>query len=227
MTGRDRMTRMLERRDHDRIPRHDGYWPETIARWNREGFAGDRAGALQLLQNDVTGICWSWPVPFPGREEILSEDTETKVVRGSMGKTERVWKNKWGTPEHIAFDCDSREKWERQYKPALLATKLSPTIDPPDNCKRFIAERATGKFCCLQGVEAFESMRQLVGDEIVLMAMAEDPDWVRDMAHTYTDLILRDFQAVADGGAHADAVWVFGDVGYNHGTFFSRRLTKI
>jgi len=51
--------------------------------------------------------------------------------------------------------------------------------------------------------------------------MLEEPDWVRDMAKTYTDLILRDFQAVTDAGAHADAVWVFGDVGYNHGTFFS------
>jgi len=162
LTSQERMTRMLEHRDHDRIPRHDGYWPETIARWNREGFAGDRGGALKFLQNDLTGVCWSWPVPFPGREEILSEDAETKVVRGSMGKVERVWKNKWGTPEHIAFGCDSPAKWHSEYKPALLASRLSPSITPPDNAKCFAGERAAGKFCCLQGVEAFESLRQLV-----------------------------------------------------------------
>lgn len=226
MGGRERMTRMVERRDHDRIPRHDGYWPETIARWQKEGLVGDGTAALRRLQSDVTGICWSWPVPFPGREEVLSEDAETRVVRDSQGKTERHWKNKWGTPEHIAFGCDGRGKWEDQYKPALLATKLSPKIDLLGNAKSFAEGRATGRFCCLQGIEAFEGMRQLVGDEILLPSMLEEPEWVRDMAKTYTDLILRDFQAVHDAGARADAVWVFGDVGYNHGTFFSPKAYR-
>jgi len=222
MTGRERMTRMLERCDHDRIPRHDGYWPETIERWKREGFEGDWQGALRLLESDIGDFCWSWPMPFPDREEeILSEDAETKVVRGSQGKIERVWKNKWGTPEHIAFGCDSREKWEDEYKPGLLATTLSPMIKPPESLKRFTYERTAGKFCVMQGIEAFEGMRQLIGDEILLMAMMEDPEWVSDMAQTYTDLILRDFQMLHDQGAHADGVWVYGDVGYNHGTFFS------
>ena len=213
--------RMLERREHDRIPRHDGYWPETIERWKKEGLDGGWDDALRHLENDVGGVCWSWPVPFPGREEILSEDEETKVVRGSMGKVERVWKNKWGTPEHIEFDCDSREKWEGQYKPALLATKLSPNINPPDNFKRFTTERATGWFCTVHGLEAFEIMRQLVGDEILLMAMVENPDWVLDMAQTYTDLILRDFQTLYETGTQADGIWIFGDLAYNHGTLFS------
>ena len=211
MTSRERMTRMLERRDHDRIPRHDGYWPETIERWKSEGFDGDWNAALRRLESDVAGLCWSWPVPFPGREELLSEDEETRVIRDSMGKVQRVWKNKWGTPEHIAFDCDSREKWEREYKPALLGTESNPKVDPPDR----------SLFCTMQGIEAFEGMRQLVGDEVLLMAMADDLEWVSDMARTYTDLILRDFQAVHDRGGQADGVWVFGDVGYNHGTFFS------
>ena len=221
MTGRERMTRMLERRDHDRIPRHDGYWPETIERWKKEGFDGDWEGALRYLQSDLGGVGWSWPVPFPGREEILSEDEQTKVVRDSMGKVERVWKNKWGTPEHIAFDCDSREKWEAQYKPALLATTLSPKVDLPDNIKRYTVDRAAGKFCVMHGIETFEVMRQLVGDEILLMAMVEEPDWVLDMAQTYTGLILRDFQTLYDASAHTDAIWVYGDIAYNHGTFFS------
>lgn len=221
MNGRERMARMLERRDHDRVPRHDGYWPETIARWQHEGFAGDSSEALNRLGNDVAGSCWIWPVPFPGVEEILSEDAETKVVRGSMGKVERVWKNKWGTPEHISFDCDSRGKWELQYKPALLATDLSPSIDLTRELRNFAVQRASGNFCVMQGIEAFEGMRQLIGDEVLLMAMLEDPEWVRDMARTYTKLILRDFQVLYDAGMHADGVWVFGDLAYNHGPFFS------
>lgn len=107
LTSRERMWRILVRRDHDRIPRHDGFWTETIARWQAEGLAGDAAAVLRQLQDDRGRVCWSSPVPFPGREEILREDADTKVVRGSQGKTERVWKNRSGTPEHIEFGCDS------------------------------------------------------------------------------------------------------------------------
>ncbi|MBI4024095.1 MAG: hypothetical protein HY360_03885, partial [Verrucomicrobia bacterium] len=90
LTSRERMTRMLERRDHDRVPRHDGYWPETIERWKGEGLDGDYQTVLRLLGGDISGVCWSWPVPFPNRNEVLAEDERTKVVRGSLGKVERV-----------------------------------------------------------------------------------------------------------------------------------------
>lgn len=106
---------MLERRDHDRIPRHDGYWPETIERWKREGLDGDAETVYRdWLRDDIAGVCWSWPVPFPGRNEVLREDDETQVVRGTQGKVERRWKHKQGTPEHIEFGCNSRDKWERE-----------------------------------------------------------------------------------------------------------------
>ena len=98
LSSRERMHRCLERRPHDRIPRYDGYWPETIARWQSEGLVGDAGTVRRLLGADVTGCCWSWPVPFPGRHEVVREDEETRWVRGSMGKVERLWKKRSGTP---------------------------------------------------------------------------------------------------------------------------------
>ncbi|MBL4700669.1 MAG: hypothetical protein JKX85_05360 [Phycisphaeraceae bacterium] len=118
LTSRQRMTRMLQRQDHDRIPRHDGYWPETIARWNQEGFEGDAETALQRLGGDVAQIVCAWPRPFPGSEKILEEDEKTKVVQDDMGQVKRVWKDRWGTPEHIGFGCDGPAKWYEIYKPA-------------------------------------------------------------------------------------------------------------
>ncbi|MBI4023904.1 MAG: trimethylamine methyltransferase family protein [Verrucomicrobia bacterium] len=209
---------------HDRIPRFDSYWPETIQRWQDEGLAGDADTVLDLLRSDITRVCSSLPVPFPGREEVLSEDEHTKVVRGNQGKTERVWKHRSGTPEHIRFDCDCREKWEREYQPALLSAGLTFKLD---EARRNLAQGWTReKFCVFMGVEPFEDMRQLVGDELLLPAMAENPDWVRDMSRTYADLILRDFHAVLDSGAQPDAVWLFGDLGYKSGPFFSPRMYR-
>ena len=221
LTNRERVNRALERRDHDRIPRNEHVWRETMERWKGEGLSSDEEFAT-LLRDDLAGLCWSWPVPFPGRHIVLDETPETRDVRGAMGKIERHWKNKSGTPEHIEFDCDTRQKWEEVYKPALMAAGID--IDPADaKAKHSVASRAE-KWCYFAGIEPFEAMRQLVGDVILLTAMAEDPDWVLDMSRTYTDLILRDYDAIWSAGVEPDGVWVFGDLGYNHGPFFSPRM---
>ncbi len=69
-------------------------------------------------------------------------------------------------------------------------------------------------------------MRQLVGDEILLMAMATEPDWILDMSQTYTDLILTEYQAVLNTGIPIHGIWVYGDVGYNRGPFFSPQMYR-
>ena len=73
LTSRERMHRMLERRDHDRVPRHDGYWPETIARWQKEGLEG---GPLRTGRRTDSSCNW-WistdsMVECPIRREISS-----------------------------------------------------------------------------------------------------------------------------------------------------------
>jgi uroporphyrinogen decarboxylase len=226
LTSRQRMTRMLERKDHDRIPRHDGYWPETLARWNKEGFVGDADAALQALGSDVAQVVFVWPRPFPGQEQLLEEDEKTRVIKDSMGQVQRVWKDKWGTPEHIAFDCDGAQRWRDVYKPALLKAQSSIARNLDKTLETWRKQDHHEKFCAICGIESFEAMRQLVGDEVLLMAMAEDPDWVIDMSATYTDLIINEWQILLDKGSRADAMWLFGDVGYNSGPFFSPAMYR-
>ncbi|MCC6579022.1 MAG: hypothetical protein IT440_01165 [Phycisphaeraceae bacterium] len=226
LTSVERVRRMFARQDHDRVPRHDYFWPETIARWQREGFAGGVVEAYIALGSDFRWIGFSSPVPFPGRHEVIREDQQTQWVRGPEGKIERVWKDRSGTPEHVSFDCDSREKWEAVYKPALLKADRSANVTA--GAAALAAGRQANMFNCLCGLEAFESMRQLAGDEILLSAMALEPEWVLDMATTYTDLILADFAAILErhGESRADAVWVFGDIGYKNGPFFSPQMYR-
>ncbi|MCE9614327.1 MAG: hypothetical protein K8T26_08625 [Lentisphaerae bacterium] len=224
LSGRERVVRALERRDHDRVPRHETLWPETIARWREQGLDGDADRVRERLGSDLAFTLWSWPVPFPGREDVLEETDETKLVRGPMGKIERLWKHKSGTPEHVSFDCSSREKWLDVYKPALQAAPVHIELDKA--LTRFKAARAKGRFTYLAGIESFEGIRQLMGDVVTLMGMVEEPDWIQDMSQVYTDLILRDFQAAVDAGVTADAVWVFGDMGYNSGPFFAPAMYR-
>lgn len=224
MTGRERVNRMFARQDQDRVPRCDAYWPETIARWQREGLQWDQADALRLLGSDFQILCWSWPAPFPGQREVLSQDVETETVRDDWGGISRFWKGRSGTPEHIGFGCDSRATWEQTYRPALLAAPVQ--VNTRLAALRYHEGRKLSKWTYLAGVEGFEALRRQIGDEICLPAMIEDPDWIRDIVTVHTDVVLRTWEAVLAEGIEPDGVWIYGDMAFNHATMCSPAMYR-
>ncbi len=225
MDGRERMKRMFRRQDQDRVPRHESFWGETITRFQEEGFQGGYEDVLtQLVHTDIHAMGWLWPQCFPGDEKLISEDAETKVIRESNGRIARYWKHKSGTPEHIGFECDGREAWETRFKPALL--KNWRQLNPADYVRHLKEGRDKGRWCHLTGVESFEETRQIIGDEVVLIAMAEDPEWVMDISRTFTDIVLRNFDLVMETGIQPDGVFIYGDMAFNHATLCSPAMYK-
>lgn len=215
---------MFERRDHDRVPRHESFWSDTIERWQKEGLLGDTKTVLELLESDFHGLNWLWPQAFPGEDRVVEQNAETYVVRDSNGKLVRYWKGRQGTPEHLGFDCDSREKWETVYKPALLSTGLQ--CDPEHTRRSYVRGRKLGKWCHLTGVESFEETRALMGDEITLMAMAEDPEWVVDVSRTFTNVMIRNLDAMMAAGIEPDGLWIYGDMAFKTATMCSPSMYK-
>lgn len=224
MNGQERVDRMFRRQEQDRVPRHESFWPETIERWQGEGLSGDARAVLDLLESDLHQICWLWPAAFPGEEEVVSQDAETKVIRDAQGKLVRYWKGKSGTPEHLGFGCDSWRKWETVFKPALVSSGLQ--VDPEAARRNLARGRRKGRWCYFAGVEGFEETRSLMGDEITLMAMAEDPEWVRDVSRTFTDVMIRNLDACIGAGVVPDGLWIYGDMAYNHATVCSPAMYR-
>lgn len=224
MTGRERVRRCFERRPHDRVPRHESFWWETIARFEGEGLRGGGAGLFDRLQTDMAGIGWFWPMAYPGRRETVAEDEQTLTVREGNGRVARYWKHKSGTPEHIGFECDSRQRWEREFKPSLLRHALQ--FDAEALKRQYAAGRQAGRWCYLPAVEAFEETRSLMGDEITLLAMVDDPEWVVDVSRTFTDVVLRNSEAVLDLGIEPDGIWIYGDMAYRSATICSPAMYR-
>ncbi len=224
LTSQERVRRMFARQDHDRVPRHDSFWPETLERWKTEGLIGWEREVLDLLESDFACVDWLWPVPFPGTEQVLEETADTKVVRDAHGQLVRYWRFKSGTPEHLGFDCDTREKWETVYKPALLAKGLQ--VDVPAAVRDYRRGRENGKWTYLAGVETFEQARKTLGDEYTMMAMAEDPEWIRDVSRTYTDIMLMNQDAVMATGIQPDCLWIYGDMAFKTATFCSPAMYR-
>ena len=224
LTGQERVRRMFDRRDHDRVPRHESFWGETLDRWQTEGLTGGAPSVLDRLQGDFHSLNWLWPVAYPGREEVVSVTADTRVVRDGNGRLARFWLNKSGTPEHLGFECDSRDQWEKVFKPALLSTGLQ--LDPLAIAKEFQHGRAAGRWCHLTGVESFEETRSLMGDEITMLAMVEDPDWVRDVSRTFTDVMLFNLEAALATGITPDGLWIYGDMAFKTSTMCSPQMYR-
>jgi len=224
LTSRERVNRAMEHKDQDRVPRYESFWGETITRWQGEGLVGGADAVLDLLGADIAGLCWNWPAPFPGTSQIVSEDAETQIVRDAFGATARFWKGRSGTPEHVGFECATPEIWYDKYKPALIGSKIQ--VDVEAAVRAYDDARAKGLWNCLVGVETFEATRKLLGDEVSLMAMCEDPEWIVDVSRAHTDTVLRNFEAVMATGIQPDGVWIYGDMAYNHATMCSPKTYR-
>jgi uroporphyrinogen decarboxylase len=78
----------------------------------------------------------------------------------------------------------------------------------------------------LNGVESFEETRSLMGDEATWIAMAQDPEWIQDVSRTFTDQLLRNFDAVMATGIQPDGLWIYGDMAFKTATVCSPAMYK-
>ena len=223
MTSRQRVNAALERKDHDRIPRHDTFWDQTIQRWQSEGLDGNARAVLDLLGSDLWGTCFLWPHVYPD-SEVLAEDHETVTRRDQFGRTARWWKQQAGTPEHLGFECNSRAAWEEKFKPLMIEREYQLNLDYIRD--QHAKGRSKDQWVYLAGVEVFETTRAMIGDEDTAIGMALDPEWIEDVARTVTDRVLAEYQRVLDAGLEFDGLWTFGDMAYNHATFCSPAMYK-
>ncbi|MFI5385148.1 MAG: uroporphyrinogen decarboxylase family protein [Fimbriimonadales bacterium] len=221
MTGRERVNRMFQRQDQDSIPRCESWWNETLERWRSEGFAGD---LLQFVGNDFQSLSWSDPMPWPGREEAIVEDELTRTYLDSWGNQVRYWKAKSGTPEHVAFGCQTRDDWFETYKPKLFEHETF--VKPDASFADWAVGRRNGRWTYLCGLETFEMARRQVGDETFLIALIEDPEWAVDISRSLTDLVLRDFDILIKRGVEPDGVWIYGDMAYRGGPMCSPKMYR-
>jgi hypothetical protein len=214
LTGKQRVDRVFKRQDVDRIPRDDVFWSETLERWRDEGMTRHPA---ELFNFDFGLYGGMAPVPFPGRREIIREDEQTRDVIDEYGSTVREWKHRTGTPMHLGNECVDADIWRERFKPCFA----EPVVNLDAMRGDYQRGRDGEKFCYFESRGPFCFIQTLVGDEIFLMAMAAEPDWVRDMARTVTDAFLKQYQVVIDAGMTPDALYFNDDLAYTHSSFMS------
>ncbi|MCU0521349.1 MAG: hypothetical protein MUF84_11735 [Anaerolineae bacterium] len=244
---------LLRNRGMERVALHDSPWADTMVAWVRQGYPTrwvhkdvgenrwrpDDGRAEEVTQDgdylepvpawehfgfDMVGIGpWFDPIPIRGYDELLQETNEWEVRRDGAGAALKYWKHKSGTPEHIDFLMNSREIWERDYRPHVVAWD-------PDRvdvvAMRRSRDRVAGHERWIHYGHLFiwELARKSMGDITLYESLLLDPGWMHDYNRVHTDLWKQAFTRMFDEVGLPNGIWLYEDLGYKNGLFASPRV---
>jgi uroporphyrinogen decarboxylase len=220
LTGRERIDNILRRRPVDRIGLFEHFWGDTLQVWQEQGHIGKEEDLALHFGFDMS---LSWPFNTVARldfePEVLEETEETIVRRDGNGAVLRNHKLHSSTPEHIDFAVKERQGWEELIKPHLTPTRERINFEGYRAAKEGAREHE--RFFCWGGVNVFELMHPVCGHEYMLMGMAEDPDWVKDMTHTFAELTVALMEILFAEEGKPDGIWFYEDMGFKQRPFMS------
>lgn len=240
MNSRELISNMISKDQVNRIAVYEGFWDDTLEIWVEQGYPTEK-----IMQNGLERIVPVDPFhhftydlhrcggffdtdPIFGYEEILEETSEWVIRRDGAGATQKLWKNKSGTPGHIDFKMTSRDIWEREYRPHLLQLeqrrfngKWWGENSLEEDKREFALARSRNQWAWVGHVFVWEVMRQSVGDLIMLKNILLDPGWIHDFNRVYTDFFIEHFKAMFEEIGIPDCVWLFDDIAYKNGLFAS------
>jgi uroporphyrinogen decarboxylase len=228
MNSRERISNILNHEPVDRIAATEQFWDDTIRNWRQQGHLRQGETPHDHFNLDLQ---WAWPFNYEADvrkdEEVVEETENTKLIRNGNGALLRYFKEKSGTPEHVDFLVKDRAGWEQHIKPYLLDEAI---LEKRINFSHYRQIRnkchEKERFFTLASLNVFEMMHPMCGHEYMLMGMALDPDWVKDMCNVYAELSIKVFDFLFEREGLPDGVWYFEDMGFKQKPFMSPQMYR-
>ncbi len=222
MTSHDRFLRMYQHREADRVPITDGPWRGTIKRWEREGMpaGADWRDFFGVDKVESIGVNISPRYPY----RVIEETDRYVIYTSEWGVTMKQFKEDDSTPEFIDYRVHDPDSWA-EAKARMTVSRERVNWDFLE--KNYPKWRADGRW--IQGGFWFGfdvTHSWMAGTENVLIAMIEEPEWVKDMFGTYLDMCIKHFDMIWDAGYSFDCISWPDDMGYKGTAFFSNELYK-
>lgn len=215
MDSRQRVRMTLDHKEPDRVPIHDFPWQATIDRWRTEGLPSG-VEPKDYFRYELADFGADTGPQF--KEEVLEVDDEYITERDSFGGVRKNHRDVTTTPLIIDYPCKSREDWER-IKPRL--TPHDRRVDWVTGLRNNQRERSIGRYTVFNAIVGYDKIQKYVASERLLMAVLKEPDWVVDMYKTDADLVMSMCDRMIQGGFEFDGAFMYCDLGYRHGPFFS------
>lgn len=220
MTGVERISNILKHRPVDRIGLFEHFWGDTCKEWTNKGFIKEG----EILENHFgfdMELFWTFNLTanLDFIPEVVEETEETILKRDGNGALLRRHKLHDTTPEHVDFLVKERDAWEEHIKPHLKPDPRRIDFEGYREAKKRAAEQ--NRFFAWSGVNVFELMHPVCGHENMLIGMALDPDWIRDMVDTYSRLTVELQEILFAREGYPDGIWYYEDLGFKEHPFVS------
>ncbi len=226
MNGKERITRILNHQPVDRMGLHEAFWRDTKDTWIAQGHIQKDESLEDHFNFDMQNIgVFNMVADIDFKPVTIEETEETILIKDGNGAFLRRHKLHDATPEHVDFTVKDRADWEKHIKPKLMETD-ERRINYVAYKKAKQEARKAGRFFTWGGVNVFELMSYVCGHEYMLMGMALDPDWVKDMVKTYSELIVKLQKILFEKEGYPDGIWYFEDLGFKERPFFSMNMYK-
>ena len=228
-----RVLAALEHREADRVPMGEAFWTNFVRRCRRELGAGEDFDPYRHWDLDLIVINPNMDPHLTGVQVLESTPERTTVKTGFGATIQRC--GALPMPAFLDFETTTLEQ--------MAAFRF----DDPRDTRRFITalddqinsvgddlilglpawlDRVNAyvdDFCVFGGVcEPYEMIWRILGPENVLLKTAEAPAAVAAFVERLGDFLVGIVEGqLAAAGGRLSGVYVWGDVAYDHGMFFS------
>jgi len=220
MTDRERVLSALDFQEADRIAIHDAPWDTAIERWHQEGLP-EETDPAEYFGFALVGAWADLSMRLP--TELLEETEKYTITRTNDGEVIKNWKHSMSTPGTMDFFIKTRTDWEEH------KSRLEWSGDRVDWVEvRRIEQQAheQGKWFHFSGAFGYDRIQCLIGSERLLMAMAEEPEWIEDVFMTCAGLVVTALEEMVGAGLEFDGVFVYDDMGYRNAALFSPAMFR-
>ncbi len=222
MTTKERMTRMINHQEADRVPIYDYPWRATEERWVKEGMP---EGADWIDFFDLDKIAEFKVDGSPRFPEVDIEKTpEYTIYTTNWGATQKTWTHMDSTPEFLKFTVVDPDSW-REVKKRITPTK--DRIDWARLQENYATWRKDGAWLNAAFWFGFDITHAgIVGTERFLMALLEEPEWCVEMFNHELDMNIALFEMILEAGYEFDGMRWWDDMGYKKSQFFSLKTYR-
>jgi uroporphyrinogen decarboxylase len=220
MTSRERVLRALNHQIPDRVPIHDAPWISTIQRWYKEGLPEDTTPEEHFgFEFEFFGADTSPRLPV----KVLEKNEEYIITTTSQGGKRRNHRDYSTTPEIIDWPIKTKDDWKEIKK--LLKPDFT-RVDWSSGLARNKTAYEDGKFLCYSGGYGYDILQSYMASEQMLVMMAEDPEWMKEMVMTLAESTIIMAELMLNNGFKFDAAFMYNDMGYKNGLLFSPETYK-
>lgn len=226
LTSFERIKRVFNHQEADRVPILDSPWAGTIKRWHREGMPEDTDFTSFFDLDRIAGIAVDNSPRF--KQRVLEETEKYKIFTTNWGATLKVFKEDDSTPEFIDFTITNPDEWKKARERMIPEKDRIPWDYMKKNYRKWRNEGYWIVGHLWFGFDVTHSWT--VGTERLLMALRETPEWCFDMFNHFLDVDLALMDMIWNEGYTFDCLLWPDDMGYKNSQFFGvdtyRELVK-